>query len=186
MSPQFYHQPAGYGGHEHMLCRPPTKGGMTDHRPLAAVLWDAALSLLQGQVVYGLLPDSAVCIGDMQALMGDTGLSHWQVLAQGLLDGFVESSLDCMAVQDLPLLPFTPLLTVSLTWWSFAFPDSLPLFPTQGFNPNEILACLTPSWCLLLGLSGLTHEMTLDILFHLGICFLSCKIGLIIPVMWVL
>lgn len=33
LSPQFYHQLAGYGGHEHVLCRPPTPGSVTYHGP---------------------------------------------------------------------------------------------------------------------------------------------------------
>lgn len=155
----------------------PTLSSADSPGPLVAHCWDSVPWSYRPQILH-----NVVRFAQTQSPRQKQALFR----TMQILDGFVESSLDCMAVQDLPLLPFTPLLTVSLTWWSFAFPDSLPLFPTQGFNPNEILACLTPSWCLLLGLSGLTHEVTLDILFHLGICFLACKIGLIIPVMWVL
>ena len=86
--------------------------------------------------------------------MGDTGLSCWPILALGLLDGFVEPSLDYMALQELPLLSCSPLLIFRLTLWSVSSPSFPTNVPYTGISSNKILALLTLSCCLFLGLSG--------------------------------
>lgn len=86
--------------------------------------------------------------------MGDKGLSWWLSFALGLLDGLVEPSLDYMALQELPLLSCSLLLIFRLTLWSVSSPRFPPNVPYTRISSNKILALLTLSCCLFLGLSG--------------------------------
>lgn len=81
----------------------------------------------------------------------------------GLLAGFVEPSLEYVVLQKLPSLSLPSLLVFRLALWSVSSPRFPSCVPYTGISPNKILlASLTLSWCLFLGLFGLTHGVTLD------------------------
>ena len=113
----------------------------------------------------------------------------------GLLAGFLrlpslepslESSLDYVVLQKLPLLSLSSLLIFRLALWPVSSPRYPSCVPYTGISPNKILlASLTLSWCLFLGLFGLTHEVTLDNYFIFEPVTSSVK-QLIIPVTWML
>lgn len=142
------------------------------------------LHLHQGQPFQGLLPVSNCMCRRYKAGMGGMKLSWWPVLALEFLNGLAEPSLDCMKFQGTathPSFPFS-FTHCQICIVSVSSPRLLPCVPYTGIFPNKIIAYLIlSSWCLFLRLSGLTHEVNLDKLFHLWICFLIFKTGLIIP-----
>lgn len=100
----FYHLLAGCGGHENVLCRPPTTESGIDQRP-QLLCWQIHPCT---STKARLLPGSDCVYRGPEAGMGHVRLS-WPTVALDLLDGLADPSLDCMAFQDTATYPSFPL-----------------------------------------------------------------------------
>lgn len=112
---------------QQVLGNPSNYKDFNQSRAPKAVLWNPWLCLCQNHAYHGLLPVSkGMWWGQF---LRDRGLWWWLAVAWGLLDGHIETSLDCTSDQDASTLPSSSFSVTCSQSWSEVFTHLSGPFP---------------------------------------------------------